>query len=80
MGYEIVLYRYGCDTEEKITDAWLSGLDMKMVGGPACSIRDYKDLQKLADRITLSWSIGDIAGYGYKRIWEHPLAGVTSYV
>ena len=83
MAYKLDLYLLGLrpknvDPAEFVKTAWESGRDFQIVGGPACSIRDFDELKKLADRINLRY-LGN-EHYEYIRIWTHPLAGVTTYV
>ena len=80
MAYKIEIYCPGMKTKEAMQNAWLSGKDFKIVGGCWCSIRDYKDLQGLADHVIMRWLADGDKYFTRYTIWEHPLAGVTHYV
>ena len=83
MAYKIDLYLLGyrpgnADPAKFVLEAWESGRDFQIVGGPACSIRDFEELKKLADRVNLRY-LGN-ENYEYINLWTHPLAGLTTYV
>lgn len=77
----ILLPAYGrkYDSKERVLLDWHNGKDfMVRSGGYYCSIRDYESMKKDFDIIDLVYfSDGEMKTV---RVWEHPLAGLTTYI
>ena len=85
MGYKVILMptpSQGFKSEAEVLEWWKSGRDMKIVGGPHCTIEDLGNLKQCYDYIQINAILFIDEEMSTCSINVHTsiLAGITTYI